>query len=157
MDKTYLSHEGYDKLFKELEQLKKVKRRQLSKEIEYARSLGDLRENAEYTAAKEAQALNEKVIHELEEKLTHAEIIDDKDIAKDKVYVGARATLYDVESGAEVLYTLVGQDEANPAEGLISITSPIAKALLGHGVGETVEIKVPRGVIKYTITAITRE
>jgi len=73
------------------------------------------------------------------------------------VYVGARATLRDVESGAEVLYTLVGQEEANPMEGLISITSPIAKALLGHGIGETIEIKVPRGVIKYTITAITRE
>jgi transcription elongation factor GreA len=156
MDKIYLSREGYDKLLKELDRLKSVKRRQLSKEIEYARSLGDLRENAEYAAAKEAQALNEKVIRELEDKLTRVEIIDDKDIAHDKVYVGAKVAMVDVDSGLECEYTLAGQEEADPSSGSISVTSPIAKALLGHAVGEIVEVKIPKGTLRYKITAISR-
>jgi transcription elongation factor GreA len=156
MKRVHLTREGYEKLAQELEHLKKVKRREISKSIEHARSLGDLRENAEYHAAKEAMAKNEARINDLEDKLSRAEIIDDTEIDSSKAYIGATVTLVDLESGDEVAYTLVSSDEANPAEGLISTTSPVGKALLGHGLGDEVTISVPAGDLKYKITKITR-
>jgi transcription elongation factor GreA len=156
MRRVYLTREGYEKLRKELEYLKNVKRREISKTLEYARSLGDLKENAEYQAAKEAQALNEKKIQELEQKLASAEIIDDMDIARDEVRIGAKVKLMDLDTQEEEEYTLVSPEEADPSQGLISVYSPIGKALLGHKKGDVLEIKVPAGTLRYKILDITR-
>ena len=156
MSRVYLTREGYEKLRKELEYLKTVKRREISKAIEYARSLGDLKENAEYQAAKEAQALNEKKIHQLEQKLANAEIIDDMDIAKDEVRIGAKVKLLNLDTEEVEEYTLVSPEEAEPSQGLISVYSPIGKALLGHKKDDVLEIEVPAGVLKYKILDITR-
>ena len=155
-EKVYLSHKGYEKLKKELERLKKVERRALSKEIAVARGHGDLRENAEYKAAKEAQALNEKRIAELEMKLTNTEIIDDSKISKDEILVGATAKLRDLDTKEEQEYTLVSEVEADFSQGKISITSPIGKGLLGHKKNDVVKIEVPAGILKYKVLKITR-
>ncbi|MCX7661202.1 MAG: transcription elongation factor GreA [Candidatus Omnitrophica bacterium] len=113
-------------------------------------------ENAEYDAAKEAQALNEKKIAELEEKLSRARIIDDENIPKDKVLIGATVRLKDLNTDQEVEYTLVSELEADYEEGKISVTSPLAQGLLGHKENEIVEIKVPAGILKYKILKISR-
>ena len=152
----FLTQEGYEKLKAELEHLKNVKRKEIAKALEYARSLGDLSENAEYTAAQEAYASNEKKIAELEEKLTRVRIIDNENISYDKVYIGAKVLLKDLASDEELEYTLVSPEEADFSEGKISVTSPVGKALLGHKVEEIVEIKVPAGVLKYKILKISR-
>lgn len=156
MRRVYLTREGYEKLRKELEYLKNVKRKEISKTLEYARSLGDLKENAEYQAAKEAQALNEKKIQELEQKLANVEIIDDMDIARDEVRIGAKVKLMDLDTTDKEEYTLVSPEEADPSQGLISVYSPIGKALLGHKKGDVLEIKVPAGTLRYKILDIAR-
>jgi len=155
-EKVYLSHKGYEKLKKELERLKMVDRKALSKEIAVARAHGDLRENAEYKAAKEAQALNEKRIAELEMKLTNTEIIDDSKMSKDEILVGATAKLRDLDTKEELEYTLVSEVEADFSQGKISITSPIGKGLLGHKKNDVVKIEVPAGILKYKVLKITR-
>lgn len=152
----YLSHDGYRKLLEELEHLKKINRRALSKEIEVARGHGDLRENAEYIAAKEAQALNEKRIAELEMKLTDAQIIDEESIAKDEALLGATVTLRNMNTGEEIEYALVSELEADYSQGKISVTSPIGKGLLGHKKNDTVDIEVPAGTLRYKILKIKR-
>jgi len=153
---TYLTQDGYDKLKKEVEFLKNVKRRQLSKEIAQARAHGDISENAEYDAAKEAQAFNEKRIAELEEKLSTARILDDENISKNEVFIGATVTLKDLDSGEELRYTLVSEIEADYSVGKISVTSPVGKGLLGHKKNDTVKIAIPAGVLRYKIMEITR-
>ena len=153
---NFISREGYKKLIKELEYLKTVKRKEMSKAVGEAREKGDLKENAEYDAAKDAQALNEKKIADLEAKLSRTQIIDDRNIAGDKVLIGATVKLRDMESGDEVEYTLVSELEADYSKGKISITSPVAKSLLGHKENEIVEIKVPAGILKYKILKISR-
>lgn len=155
-DNVYLSREGYEKLRAELEYLRTTKRLQLSKDIGEARAHGDISENAEYDAAKEAQGLNEKKISELEDKLSRAKIIDDLDIPKDKIYIGATVRLKDIDSKEEIQYKLVSSEEADFTQGKISISSPIAKGLLGHKENDTVEIKVPAGILKYHIIKISR-
>ncbi|OQX79356.1 MAG: transcription elongation factor GreA [Candidatus Omnitrophica bacterium 4484_70.1] len=152
----FLTQEGYEKLKAELDHLKNVKRKEIAKALEYARSLGDLSENAEYTAAQEAYASNEKKIAELEEKLTRVRIIDNENISDDKVYIGAKVLLKDLASDEELEYTLVSPEEADFSEGKISVTSPVGKALLGHKAEEIVEIKVPAGMLKYKILKISR-
>ncbi|MCM8773399.1 MAG: transcription elongation factor GreA [Candidatus Omnitrophica bacterium] len=154
MEWVYLTKEGYDRLVKELEYLKNVKRKEIAKALEHARSLGDLRENAEYSAAKEALSANEKRIQELEEKLSRVQIIDDSQSKDNKIRIGSKVKLLDLDTEETIGYTLVGADEANPLEGLISITSPVGKALLTHTVGDIVEIKVPAGLLKYKILEI---
>ncbi len=156
MEKVYLSKDGYDKMVADLEFLKTSKRREIAKQLDLARSFGDLRENAEYEAAKQALALNEIRIRELEEKISRAEIIKPESIQTDKVFLGSKVTLWDLTYEEEVIFELTGSDEADPAEGRISINSPVATALLGHSVGETVEVKAPRGVQKYKILKISR-
>ncbi|NQT07355.1 MAG: transcription elongation factor GreA [Candidatus Omnitrophica bacterium] len=153
---TYLSHEGYDKLKKELEYLKKVKRRELSKEIGVARAHGDLRENAEYKAAKEAQALNEERVAKLENKLSEAQILDDSKIAKDEALIGATVKMNNVDTKESVEYTLVSELEADFSQGKISIDSPIGKALLGHKKNDIVKVEVPAGLLKFKILKISR-
>ena len=151
----YLTHEGYEKLRKRLEALKK-KRKPLSQAIEKARGYGDLSENAEYDTAKDAQGFNEKKIAELEEKLSGAEILDDAKIPKDEALLGATVTLRDLDSGEELKYTLVSEAEADFDKGMISVSSPVGQGLLGHKKGRTVEINVPAGVLKYKILKVSR-
>lgn len=153
---TYLTREGYEKLRKELEHLKNVKRKQLSKAIGEARSHGDISENAEYDAAKEAQGLNEKRIHELENTLASAQILDDENIATDEVLIGAKVALKDLDSGEELEYTLVSEDEADYSQNKISVSSPVGSGLLNHKEKETVAIKIPAGTLRYKILKISR-
>jgi transcription elongation factor GreA len=156
MEDIYLTRSGYEKLMQELDYLKKEKRRKLSKAIGEARAHGDISENAEYDAAKEAQGLNEKRIAELEYKLAHARIIDDENMSKDEVLIGAIVTLKDMGSQEVLEYTLVSETEADYAEGKISVNSPVGAALLNHKEKDIVEIKVPAGVLKYEIIKISR-
>ena len=156
MERVYLTREGYDRLVTELENLKNVKRKEITAALEHARSLGDLKENAEYHAAKDAIANNEKRVRELEDKLSRAEIIEDNQIQSDKAYIGAKLKLIDLDTQEELEYTLVGTDEADALRGLISVTSPVGKALLGHGQGETVTVQVPAGDLNYKIIKISR-
>jgi transcription elongation factor GreA len=155
-DKVPMTREGYEKFVKELEHLKTVKRREIAQDIAKARAFGDLKENAEYDAAKNNQAMNERRIHEYEEKLSLIQIIDESKIAKDQVLIGATVLLKDLTSGEELSYSMVTQDEANFDEGKLSVTSPIAKGLLGLKVGDTAEIKIPAGVLKYRVLKISR-
>jgi len=157
MDKIYLSQQGFDKLNKELEHLKTKKRREISKEIGKARELGDISENAEYDAAKNAQGLNEKRISEIENKLAMAQILDESQMTSDEVLIGATVKLKDLDADDDEVYVLVSEAEADFAQGKISVTSPVGKALLGHKVGDAVDIEVPAGTLKYKITEITRE
>jgi transcription elongation factor GreA len=156
MEEVYLTREGQRRLLDELEHLKTVKRRQLSKAVGEARAHGDITENAEYDAAKDAQAQNEKRIAELEQKLSQARIIDDHDIPSDVVLIGATVELKDLDSGEELKYLLVSEVEADYTQGKISISSPVGSALLNHKENETVEIKIPAGVLRYKILKISR-
>ncbi len=151
----YLTQEGYEKLASQLEQLKTVKRRQLSKAVGEARSHGDISENAEYDAAKDAQAHNEKQIRELEEKLARVRILD-KNIPKDEVLIGATVKLRDMDTDEELEYTLVSELEADYNQNKISVSSPVGQGLLGHKENEIAEIKIPAGILKYKIIKISR-
>jgi len=154
---VYLSHEGYEKLRKELEYLKTTKRREISKAIGEARAHGDISENAEYTYSKEAQGLNEKKIAELEDKLSRAKLIDESEMSKDEILIGAKAKLKDMDSGEELEYLLVAEEEADYSVGKISITSPVGEALLGHKENDTVKIAIPAGTLTYKVLKISRE
>ncbi len=151
----YLSQEGYEKLVNDLEHLKTVKRRAFSKAIGEARAQGDISENAEYDAAKDAQAHNEKRIRELEDKLARVRILD-KNIPQDQVLIGATVKLKDMDTEEELEYTLVSELESDFNQGKISITSPVGSGLLGHKENEVVEIKIPAGTLKYKIIRISR-
>lgn len=155
-DKILMTREGYEKLKKELEYLKTTKRREIADDIAKARAFGDLKENAEYDAAKNNQALNEKRISDYEERLINAQLLDDVKIPKDQVFIGATVLLKDLKNQDEFSYSIVPQDEANFDEGKISVNSPIAKGLLGLKVGDSAEIKIPAGVLKYKVLKITR-
>lgn len=155
-DDVYLTRAGYEKLIEELELLKTVKRHAISREIEKARGHGDLSENAEYDAAKDAQAANERRVSELEFKLSNARIIEDEAMAKDEALIGASVKLQDLETGEEFEYMLVSELEADYAQGKISVTSPVGKGLLGHKENEVVEIKIPAGTLKYKLLKISR-
>jgi len=153
---SHLTPEGYEKLRKELEYLKTVKRKALSKAIGEARAHGDISENAEYDAAKEAQGLNEKKVSELQNLLANASILDDENMSKDEVLIGATVKLKDMKSGEELEYRLVAEEEADYSQGQISVTSPVGSGLLSHKVGDIAEIKVPAGVLKYKVLKISR-
>ncbi|MFA5199731.1 MAG: transcription elongation factor GreA [Candidatus Omnitrophota bacterium] len=151
----YMTQEGYEKLVNELENLKTVKRRQLSKAVGEARSHGDISENAEYDAAKDAQGHNEKIIRELEDKLSRVRILD-KDIPSDEVLIGATVKLKDMDTDEELEYTLVSELESDYNLGKISVASPVGQGLLGHKEQEIVEIKIPAGTLKYKVLKISR-
>lgn len=155
MERIYLTRDGYEKLVKELGRLKNIKRREIADALAHARSLGDLSENAEYDAAKEAFAYNEKKIKDLEERLAKSEIIEASSHTQEKAYLGSTVVLLDLGANEEVRYKLVGAEESDPAAGLISVVSPVGKALLGKAKGDTVEINVPAGVLKYKVIDIT--
>ena len=156
MERVYLTRAGYERLIEELEHLKQVKRKEISAAIEHARSLGDLKENAEYHAAKDAMAKSETRVLELEDKLSRVEIIDGNNSDSDKAYIGAKLKLLDLDSDDQIEYTLVGQEEANAIEGLISVTSPVGKALLGRKEGDVIKVDVPAGTVEYKIIKILR-
>lgn len=153
---TFLTREGCDRLKEELKILKTVKRKEIANALEKARQMGDLSENAEYDSAKQSQAINEKRINELEEKILTARILDNESISSDKAYIGAKLKLVDIDSKEEINYMLVTEDEADYAEGKISISSPVGKAILGCKIGDIVNVKVPAGTLRYKIICISR-
>ena len=154
-DAIYLTRAGYKKLSDELTQLKS-ERIKISRAIEEARLQGDISENAEYDAAKDAQAHNVYRIAEVEGKLAKVRIIEDENIPGDKIFIGAIVTLKDLDAKETLKYMLVSAEEADYEENKLSIVSPIGKALMGHKEGETLEIKVPAGVLKYKVVKIER-
>ena len=155
-NEVYLTREGLNKLQAQLESLKTTERQKIAKAIGEARAQGDISENAEYDAAKEAQAHNEARIAELELKLANVRIIENENIPSDKVFIGAVVTLLDVDTDEVLKYMLVSPEEASYEENKISVFSPIGKGLLGHKAGETLEISVPAGILKYKIKKIER-
>ena len=151
-----LTQDGYDNLEKELEELKTVKRYEISERIKVALGFGDLSENSEYDEAKNAQAANENKIAELETKLRYARIIDESEIDTKTVQVGNIVKVLDMEFDEEVEYTIVGTTEVDLSQNKISNESPIAKALLGKKVKDVVEFEAPSGILKMKILKITK-
>jgi len=149
-----LTKESYDALQEELKRLIRVERPKVIQDIAEARSHGDLSENAEYDAAKNRQGFIEGRIQELNGKLARAHVIDLSGLKPDKVVFGATVTLYDTASEEEVIYRIVGEDEADIKVGKISCTSPVGKALIGHKLDDSVKVKVPAGIKEYEIIDI---
>jgi transcription elongation factor GreA len=145
---------GYEALKQELQRLKSVERPANIKDIEEAIAHGDLSENAEYHAAKEKQAHIAGKMAMLDDRIARAQVIDTAGQSPDKVSFGATVKLADIESDDEVTYTLLGEDEADAKKGLISITSPVAQALMGKEVGDEVSVKVPKGVREFEVLEI---
>ena len=154
---AYMSQEGYDKLVAELKQLETVERPKASAAIAEARDKGDLSENAEYDAAKEAQAHLEEKINRIKVCISEAKIIDPSRLSTDSVQILSKVEMTNLTNKAKMTYTIVSESEANLREGKISITTPIAQGLLNHKVGDEVEIKIPRGTIHLRIDKITVE
>ncbi len=153
---SYYTEEGLKKLREELRQLKDIERPKASQAIADARDKGDLSENAEYDAAKEAQGLLEMKISKLEETLAGARVIDESQMDTSKVLVLSTVKIKNQTNGMEMTYTLVADGEADLASGKISVNSPIGKGLLGKSVGEVAEVQVPNGVMKFDILEISR-
>ena len=151
----YLTAEGYKKLKDDLDKMRSVERPAISAAIAEARDKGDLSENAEYDAAREAQGLLEMRIAKLEDTLANARIIDESKIDKGKVQILSKVTLRNLKTNKDVKYTIVSENEANLREGKLAIGTPIAKALLGKKKGEQVEVTVPAGTIHFEILDIT--
>lgn len=153
---SYYTAEGLKKLRDELNQLKDVERPRASQDIAEARDKGDLSENAEYDAAKEAQGMLEMKISKLEETLSGARVIDESQFDNSKVLVLSKVKIKNKSNGMEMSYTLVADGEADLSAGKLSVNSPIGKGLLGKSLGDIAEIKVPSGIIKFIITDISR-
>ncbi len=154
MEKIPMTAEGYEALQEEIRHLKTVERERIIKAIAEARAHGDLSENAEYHAAKEQQAWNEARVAELEDKLSRAEVIDVASLSGDRVQFGATVKLIDEDTEKEVTYQIVGDLEADVNKGRISISSPIARALIGKSVGDVVEVNTPGGGKSYEIVKV---
>ncbi len=153
---SYYSQEGFEKLQEELKYFKTVKRPEISKQIAEARDKGDLSENAEYDAAKDAQGMLEMHISKLEHNIANARILNDKSIDNSKAYILSTVKILNHNTGKEHKYTLVSESEADHKTGKISVKSPIGKGLIGKPVGTTVEVDVPAGKIKLEILEISR-
>jgi len=153
---SYYTPEGLKKLREELEMLKSIERPKVSQQIADARDKGDLSENAEYDAAKEAQGLLELRIAKMEETLSNARIIDESQLDLTKALVLSSVRIKNLSNGKEMNYTLVAESEADLKTGKISVTSPIGKGLLGKSVGEIAEISVPNGSLKFEVLEISR-
>ena len=152
---AYMSQEGYDKLVAELQRLESVERPAASAAIAEARDKGDLSENSEYEAAKEAQLKLENKIAQMKATLAEAKIVDTSRLSSDCVQILSTVEMTNLATKAKMKYTIVSESEANLREGKISITTPIAQGLLNHKVGDEVEVKIPRGTIKLRIESIT--
>ena len=156
-EKAPMTRQGYEALINELKHLRAVIRPQVIEAVRLAREEGDLRENAEYHGTKEKQAILEAKIRHLETQLANAEVIDTGTLAGDRVIFGATVQVRETENDEEKAFRLVGADEANPQKGWISIQSPVGRALVGKQIGDTVEVRVPRGILSYEIVSITFE
>jgi transcription elongation factor GreA len=154
MEKVPMTAAGYAALGEELRRRQQEDRPRIIQQISEARAHGDLSENAEYHAAKEAQSLNEGRIAELEDKLSRAEVIDVSKLSGSNVKFGATVTLVDEDTEEEKSYQIVGESEADVKQGRVSLTSPIARALMGKTVGDTVEVKAPGGGKSYEILKV---
>jgi transcription elongation factor GreA len=154
MEKVPMTIEGFQMLEIELHRLKAEERPRIIQQIADAREHGDLSENAEYHAAKEAQGLNEARVADLEDKLSRAEVIDPSKLSGANIKFGATVTLEDEDSGDKVKYKIVGENEANVRDGKISIASPIARALIGKSKGDSAEVTTPRGARSYEILKV---
>ncbi|MBN2745214.1 MAG: transcription elongation factor GreA [Bacteroidales bacterium] len=152
----YYTKEGLDKLKAELKQMETVERPAISQQIAEARDKGDLSENAEYDAAKEAQGMLEMRIARLQEVIRNARILDESKIEMDKVLLFSKVTIKNQRNNAVMNYTLVPENEADLKKGKISINSPIAKGLLGKKVGDVAEVQVPAGLIPFEVIEISR-
>ena len=156
MKEVILTDEGLKKLEDELDELKTVKRKEIAEKIKVALSFGDLSENSEYDEAKNEQAMVEARIANIEEILKKATVIKDSDINTNKVFVGTNVKVLDMEFDEECTYRIVGSNEADPDDGKISDESPVGKVLIGHKVGEIVEVETPAGIVKYKILKISK-
>ncbi|MCU0955160.1 MAG: transcription elongation factor GreA [Hyphomicrobium sp.] len=154
MDRVPMTLEGYKTLEQELHRLKAVERPRIIQAIAEARAHGDLSENAEYHAAKEAQGLNEARVAELEDKFSRAEVIDPSSLSGSSIKFGATVTLVDEDTDEKVKYKIVGDLEASVKDGKISISSPIARALIGKAKGDSVEVTTPKGSRSYEILKV---
>lgn len=154
MEKVPMTIEGFKQLEAELHRLKAEERPRIIQQISDARQHGDLAENAEYHAAKEAQGLNEAKVAEIEDKIGRADVVDTSKLSGSTVKFGATVTLEDEDSHDKVRYKIVGEDEASVRDGKISISSPIARALIGKPKGDSAEVTTPRGSRSYIILKI---
>lgn len=154
MEKVYMTKEGFEKLKNELDYLKNEKRPEIQEAIGTARAHGDLKENAEYDAAREAQGLLEAKIRDLDDKLARTEIVDSSKIPQDAIYLGAKTELKDLDTGDIEHYQFVGAGEDDPINGKIQVTSPFAKALLGRKIDDEVSVTVPMGTLRYKVMKI---
>lgn len=152
---SYFTQEGYDKLVAELDRLKTEGRQEVAKAIAEAREKGDLSENAEYDAAKDAQGLLEMKINEMEKVYANARIIDASQLDSSKITVLSKVEMKNVKTGKEIFYQLVAETEADIKAKKISVNSPIGKGLLGKAVGEVAEIQTPNGVMELEVLSIT--
>lgn len=152
---NYMTQSGYDKLVAEINELESVRRPEISRQIAEARDKGDLSENAEYDAAKEAQGLLEAKIAQLKAALLNARIIDESKLDTDSVQILNKVTILNQKNGQKMTYTLVSDSEANLREGKISVSTPIAKGLMGKKVGDVVEVQAPGGVMTFEIIEIS--
>lgn len=152
---SYMTKEGYKKKMEEIAYLENVKRPEISRAIAEARDKGDLSENAEYDAAKEAQGMLEMKIAQLKDLVANARIIDESKLTTDEVQLMSIVTIKNVKNGATQKYTIVADSEANLREMKISTSTPIAKGLMGHKVGDIVDIKVPAGIMQFEILDIS--
>ena len=153
---SYYTEEGLNRLRNELNNLKTKGRADIARQIAEARDKGDLSENAEYDAAKDAQGLHEMKISKLEEVLSNARVLDESTIDASQVSVLSKVKIKNKKNGAEMMYTLVSEEEADLKAGRISVGSPIGKGLLGKRVGDTAEIKVPAGMMEFEVVEIAR-
>jgi transcription elongation factor GreA len=153
---SYYTEEGLKKLKDELHQLKTVERPKISAQIAEARDKGDLSENAEYDAAKEAQGLLELKISKMEALVANARLIDETQMDNSKVFILSKVTIKNVKNGMQMSYTLVAENEANLKEGKISVESPIGKGVLGKSVGDLADVITPNGVMQFEIVEISR-
>lgn len=153
---AYYTAEGLKKLKDELHQLKAIERPRISQQIAEARDKGDLSENAEYDAAKEAQGLLEARIAKMEDLVANARLVDESQLDNSKVFILSKVKIKNLNNNSVVEYTLVAENEANLADKKISVDSPIGKGLLGKKVGEITEVKIPAGVLKLEVLDITR-
>jgi len=153
---TYLTEEGLQQLKEDLDRLVRIERPAISQQIAEARDKGDLSENAEYDAAKEAQGLLEMRIAKLQDVLMNARLIDESKLDNDSVQILSKVKICNCKTKLEMTYTIVSESEANLKEGKIAINTPIAKGLLGKKVGDKVEIIVPSGIIPFEIIEISR-
>ncbi len=155
MSKHPMTPEGLEKLKVELKRLKSVERPKVIEEISIARDHGDISENAEYEAAKEKQAFVEKRIRDIENMIANAQVVDPSKMSTDRVVFGVMVTVLDLESDEEICYQIVGADEADVAECRISVTSPVARSLIGKQVGDLVQVIIPRGMRELQILGIS--